>query len=249
MPTTRSRGKLGDRLRDVAHRVQRVRDDDEGRLGRVLHGVLRHGGDDRLVRRHEVVAAHAGGPRLPRRDDDDVRALGLLVAVRAGDVRLVREHGRGLVHVESLALRVVGDDVDEDDVRVVAAGDLLRACGADVAGADDGHLSSHATRSSEFVDDRVGDLARPNGRRVVSRGLHVVREALTLGDHGGDCGLEPRCCAGLVEMIEHELAGQDHRDRVDLVLAPVLRRRAVGRLEDGRIGADVRAGCDAEAAD
>ena len=49
--------------------------------------------------------------------------------------------------IEGLALRIVRDDVDEDDVRVVAAGDLLRARGADVAGADDRDLSSHVTRA------------------------------------------------------------------------------------------------------
>ena len=50
-------------------------------------------------------------------------------------------------------------------------------------------------------------------------------------------------------MVEHQLPGEDHRRRVDLVLALVLRRRAVRRLEDGRVGADVAARRDAEAAD
>ena len=37
----------------------------------------------------------------------------LLVAVRPDDLRLVSEHGPGLVHVERLALRQALDDVDE----------------------------------------------------------------------------------------------------------------------------------------
>ena len=53
--------------------------------------------------------------------DDDVGAGGLLVAVRARDVRLVAEHGAHLVDVERLALGQALLDVDEDDVRVVAA--------------------------------------------------------------------------------------------------------------------------------
>ena len=76
------------------------------------------------------------------RDHDDVRARGLLVAVRAGDVRLVAEHGAHLVDVERLALRQVLLDVDEDDVRVVARREHLRAGRADVSRADDRDLPS-----------------------------------------------------------------------------------------------------------
>src|SRR5205085_6122947 len=78
--------------------------------------------------------------RSPGRDDDEVGALGLVVAVRAEDVRLVPEDRGRLVHVERLALREVLDDVDEHDVGVVAAGHLLRARRADVSGADDRDL-------------------------------------------------------------------------------------------------------------
>ena len=60
-------------------------------------------------------------------DHDDLRAGGLLVAVRARDGRLVTQHRGRLVQVERLALRIVGDDVDEHHVGVVAACDLLRA--------------------------------------------------------------------------------------------------------------------------
>src|SRR5262249_33070501 len=66
------------------------------------------------------------------RDDDDVGALGLVVAVRARHPRLVAEHRGRLVDVERLPLREVRDDVDEDDVGVVAAGDLLRPRGGGV---------------------------------------------------------------------------------------------------------------------
>ena len=53
----------------------------------------------------------------------------------------------------------------------------------------------------------------------------------------------------LVEVLEHQLAGQDHRRRIDTVLALVLRSRAVRRLEHRRLRADVRAGRHAEPAD
>src|SRR5581483_8937486 len=71
---------------------------------------------------------------------DEVGACGLLVPVRAGDVRLVAEHRAHLVDVEGLALRQPFLDVDEDDVRVVARRENLCARRADIAGADDGDL-------------------------------------------------------------------------------------------------------------
>ena len=94
---------------------------------------LRHALDDLLVRGEQVVAAHARLPRKPGGDDDDVRSGGLVVGVRAGDVRLVADDGAGLVEVERLALRQALDDVDQDDVRVVALGESLRGRRAYVA--------------------------------------------------------------------------------------------------------------------
>ena len=56
---------------------------------------------------------------------------------------------------------------------------------------------------------------------------------------------------GPAHVPEHHLAGEDERAGVDLVETGVLRRSAVGRLEDGDAGlvVDVRAGRDADAAD
>ena len=56
----------------VAHRVERVRDDDQDRVGRVRHGLLDDRADDAGVLGQQVVAAH---PRLagqPGGHDDDV---------------------------------------------------------------------------------------------------------------------------------------------------------------------------------
>ena len=77
----------------------------------------------------------------------------LLVAVRAGAVRLVAEHGAHLVDVERLALRQAFLDVDEDDVGVVAGREDLRARRADVPCSDHGDLASTAhagTSASNF---------------------------------------------------------------------------------------------------
>ncbi|HEY4346885.1 MAG TPA: isocitrate/isopropylmalate family dehydrogenase, partial [Gaiellaceae bacterium] len=50
----------------------------------------------------------------------------------------------------------------------------------------------------------------------------------------------------LVEVPQHQHPGEHHRDRVDLVLARVLGRRAVGGLEDRDLLAEIRPGRHAE---
>src|SRR5262249_21277827 len=99
------------------------------------------------------VAAHPRRARQPRRDDDDVRTSSLLVARRADDIRLVAEHRTHLVDVQRLPLGQPFLDVDEDDVRVVARRQHLRAGGADVPRADDrdfGPLAHARTPAPSF---------------------------------------------------------------------------------------------------
>ncbi len=112
----------------------------EDRVRRVLRGLLDDRPDDPGVLGEQVVAAH---PRLAGEaggDDDDVRAGGVGVVVRAGDPGVVADDRRRLGEVEALALRQPLDDVDQDDVGEAGLGDPLGGGGADVAGADDGDL-------------------------------------------------------------------------------------------------------------
>ena len=132
--------EAGGRHRHVAHRVERVRDDDEDRVRRRAPPPTHDGTDDPGVLGQQVVAAH---PRLPGeagRDDDDVAARGVGIVVRAEDPGVVA-HDRGrLGEIETLALRQALDDVDQDDVREAGLGDPLGGGRADVPGADDGDL-------------------------------------------------------------------------------------------------------------
>ena len=137
--------EAGGLQRHVAHGVERVGDDDQDRIRRVLHGLLDDRPDDPRVLGQQVVAAH---PRLAgetRGDHDDVGARGLGVIVRAGDPGVVPDDRRRLGEVEALALRQPLHDVDQHDVRQAGLGDALGGRGADVAGADDGDLvAGHA---------------------------------------------------------------------------------------------------------
>jgi hypothetical protein len=74
---------------------------------------------------------------MPRRSD---REPPVTISDRYVGAGLEAEHGAHLVHVEGLALGQVLDDVDEDDLEVVAPRELERARGADVASAHHGHL-------------------------------------------------------------------------------------------------------------
>src|SRR5207302_8847355 len=74
----------------------------------------------------------------------------------------------GLVHVERLPLREVRDDVDEDDVRVVAPRELLRTRCADVAGADDRHLAPPAPRARQLSPANLHQTRTPSLSMIAS---------------------------------------------------------------------------------
>ena len=128
----------------MAHGVERVRDDDQDCLGALHRRGLDDLDDDLLVDRDEIVAAHVASARHSRRDHDHIGLGGLLVVVRADDIRLVAEHRSHLVDVERLALRQPFLDIDEDDVGVVASRQHLGAGRADGPGTDHGDFASLA---------------------------------------------------------------------------------------------------------
>ena len=149
MPITRSRGKPEAVERDVAHRVERVGDDDEDRVGRVGDGLLR-----RPMRTMPAFFMSRSSRLMPgwRARPDvttiDVGAGRVGVVVRARDARVVADDRSGLGEIEALALRQALDDVDEHDVGEPGLGDALGGRGADVAGADDGDLVTRHGRAA-----------------------------------------------------------------------------------------------------
>jgi hypothetical protein len=86
----------------------------------------------------------------------------------------------------------------------------------------------------------------------IERGIftaHVVRAHFAFRDDASNGGFQMRSHFGFLEPVEHQLGGQEHRDRVNLVLAGVFRRRAVCRFKHGVVVAEIRAGREAESAD
>ena len=77
--------ELGDPEGGLRHGVERIGDDDDDAVGRVLGNLLGGGPDDFVVGHQQIVAAHAGLAGKPGGDDGDIGIRGGLVIVRAGD--------------------------------------------------------------------------------------------------------------------------------------------------------------------
>src|SRR2546425_4163199 len=102
--------------RDVAHRIKRIRDDDQDRVPRILKNFIGNRAYDSSVGLEQIVAAHAGFSREPRRDDNDVRVSGLLVSVCAYQPRIVTLDWSSLGQIERFALWHAFDYVNQHNV-------------------------------------------------------------------------------------------------------------------------------------
>ena len=116
-------------------------------------GLARHLTDDARVGHDQVITGHARLASDTARDHHDI-ALRLPVA--AGDETVVTHHRARVEKIEGLALRKALDEVDEDDVRIVALGKALGKAGADMAGADDGDLVTNGDASLRPLPEREG---------------------------------------------------------------------------------------------
>ncbi len=84
---------------------------------------------------------------------------------------------------------------------------------------------------------------------VWGRSAKVIGDDLAFSDHVAQRPLDAIGDIGMAEVPEHQRARQDEGRWVRLVQAGVLRRRAVDRLEHGRIRPDIRARRDPQPAD
>ncbi len=109
----RESAHLVSRLR---HGVERVGDDDQDAVRRVVHDLADHVVHDLVVGVEQIVAAHAGLAGNSGGDDDDVGVGGVGVVVGAENCGIALLDRHGFKQVETFALRDAFDDVDEDDI-------------------------------------------------------------------------------------------------------------------------------------
>jgi len=105
--------------------------------------LLRDALDDVVVLVQQVVAAHAGLAREPRRDDHDVRVRRIGVVIGAEHPRLRPFDRARLEDVESLALGDALENVEQHDVGELLVREAARRRGADVPRADDADFAVH----------------------------------------------------------------------------------------------------------
>jgi hypothetical protein len=179
MPTTFSPREAGDFLHQADHRIERVGDDDDEGIRRVLLDALADRIDDLGIDADQVVAGHAGLARHAGGDDDDVRALDVLVVRRAAVPGVEALDRAELGDVERLALGGAfgGGNVEQDDVAQFLLAGEQRERAANLSGADQRDLlASHA--KTPVLKAPRGSAIRPNrqGRRPGRRLLAGIED-------------------------------------------------------------------------
>ena len=111
-----------------------------------------------------------------------------------------------------------------------------------------GLTCSHLPAASHLAADRLGHFPGADGRGVVAIGLHVVGHVAAFGDHGGDGPLQPLGGVLFLEMPQHQGPGENQGRGIDLVQPLIFRGTAVGGLENGPVGADIRPRGDPQSA-
>src|SRR5229473_7715478 len=98
----------------LRHGVERIGDDDEDAVRRVVHDLADYVVHNFVVGIQKVVAAHAGLARNSGGDDDNVGASGVGVVVCADNIGIALLDRHGLVRVETFSLGDALHDVDEN---------------------------------------------------------------------------------------------------------------------------------------
>ena len=106
-------------VRRLRHRIQRIRNDDQNAVRRILNRLADHVAHDLVIGVEQVVATH---PRLARdagRNHHNVRVCRIGVIVCAEDVGVAFLNRHRLQQIETFALWDALNDVDENYVGVL----------------------------------------------------------------------------------------------------------------------------------
>ncbi len=124
------------------HRIERVGDADDERVGGMGGDAFAHRFHDLEVDPQEIIAAHAGFARDACGDDADIGPRDIGIGLRAPE-RGVEPFGRaGFRDIESLALGGAFGDVEQDDIAQFLERGEMGERAADLSGADQRNLGS-----------------------------------------------------------------------------------------------------------
>ena len=127
----------------LGHGIERIGDDDQDAIRRVLNDFADDVFHDFVVGVQQVIAAHAGLARNSGGDDNDVGIRGVRIIIGADDVRIALLDGHGFEQVEAFALRHAFDDVDEDDVGEFFRSDPVSGGRANITRTYDAYFLAH----------------------------------------------------------------------------------------------------------
>src|SRR5208337_5153571 len=135
--------KTADLVSGLRHGVERVRDDDENAVRRVMDDLADDVAHDFEVGIQQIVAAHAGLAWNSGGNDDDVGVGGIGIVVGPENRRVALLDGHGLEQIKTFALGNAFDDVDEDDIGQFFRGNPMCGGSAYVSRTYDRYFIAH----------------------------------------------------------------------------------------------------------
>ena len=145
-PTTRFFGKAELALHQSHHRIERIGDDDDKRIGRMGLDALGHRTENLAVGAKQIVPAHARLARDTRGHDTDIGAGNIFILVGADDVAVEPFNRAGVGQVERFTLRQAIDDIEQHHIAQTLEQRQMGHRTADVARANQcNFLPSHTS--------------------------------------------------------------------------------------------------------
>ena len=141
--------ELGNLLRGPAHGIQRIGNQDQDAIRRILHRLFGGGANHLVIGDQKIVAAHAGFARKSGGDDDDVGIRGGFVAIGARDADVIAFDGTGFEKVEGFPLGHPLHHIDQDHIGQFLLRNAESAIGAYIACAYNSDFFSHRLFTSD----------------------------------------------------------------------------------------------------
>ena len=135
--------ELRNLVRRPAHGIQRIGNQNQDAIRRILHRLFGGGANHLVVGDQKIVAAHAGFARKSGGDNDDVGIRGGLVAIDARDADVIAFNGTGFQKVEGFPLGNPLHHIHQNHIGQFLLRNAEGAIGADIARAYNSDFFSH----------------------------------------------------------------------------------------------------------